>query len=81
MNIMLVLGRKAGQRIRIGDDIFITVVAMKEGRCKIGIEAPKTTRVVRDELEPLTEEDTIDASLAETLDADSLAEVMAAKAS
>lgn len=47
---MLVLGRKAGERILIGEDVVVTVVAVGGERVKLGIEAPRETRVWRGEL-------------------------------
>ncbi len=50
---MLVLSRKETQRIRLGDDIVITVVRIGGDKVRLGIEAPKNMLVLRDELEPL----------------------------
>ena len=47
---MLVLSRKVGERILIGDDIAVTVVRLVQGGVRIGIEAPAETPVVREEL-------------------------------
>lgn len=47
---MLVLTRKAGETIRIGDSIVVKVISCGRGKSKIGIEAPMTTRVIRGEL-------------------------------
>ena len=47
---MLVLTRKADEQILIGDDIKITLVRIKGGSVRIGIEAPREIRVVRGEL-------------------------------
>ena len=47
---MLVLSRKAGERIWIGDDISVTVVRITGGGVRIGIEAPHEMPVVREEL-------------------------------
>lgn len=47
---MLVLSRKAGERILIGDDVSITVVRIGPHSVRIGIEAPKTMNIVREEL-------------------------------
>jgi carbon storage regulator len=47
---MLVLSRKEDERIQIGDDITITVVRIQGDKVRIGIEAPQTVPVVRDEL-------------------------------
>jgi len=47
---MLVLTRRAGESIVIGDGIKITVVNVGPGRVKIGIEAPPSVRVDRAEV-------------------------------
>lgn len=48
---MLVLGRKAGETIRIGNDVVVTVCRIKNGgQVAIGIEAPKDVQIVRGEL-------------------------------
>ncbi|MDR2171577.1 MAG: carbon storage regulator [Planctomycetaceae bacterium] len=47
---MLVLSRKEGERIRVGDDIFITVVHATKDRVRIGVDAPLNTVILRDEL-------------------------------
>ena len=47
---MLVLSRKSGERILIGDKISVTVVKIGHGGVRIGIEAPPEMAVVREEL-------------------------------
>jgi carbon storage regulator len=47
---MLVLTRKLGEGIVIGDDITITVVELKGGNVRIGIEAPRSKKVHRQEV-------------------------------
>lgn len=47
---MLVLSRKAGQSIIIGEDIEISILEVGEGNIKIGINAPKSVKIVRKEL-------------------------------
>lgn len=47
---MLVLSRKPGEQIVIGDNIRITVVSLGPGRVKVGIEAPGTVKVDRAEI-------------------------------
>ena len=47
---MLVLSRKVGERIRIGDNITVTVVRLTGGGVRLGIEAPTELPVVREEL-------------------------------
>ena len=47
---MLVLSRKVGQKILIGDRISVTVVRVGQGGVRIGVEAPEEMEVVREEL-------------------------------
>lgn len=48
---MLVLSRKVGERIQIGDNITIVVNRIAGNRVTIGVEAPAEMRIVRSELE------------------------------
>lgn len=48
---MLVLSRKPGDQILIGDDIVITVVRLGPNTVKIGIDAPKDVGILRPELQ------------------------------
>ena len=47
---MLVLSRKVGERILLGDKIRITVVRVSGGGVRLGIEAPSDIAVVREEV-------------------------------
>jgi carbon storage regulator len=47
---MLVLSRKVGERILIGDNISVTVVRITGGGVRIGVEAPAEMPVIRQEL-------------------------------
>ena len=47
---MLVLSRKVGERVLIGDKIAVTIVRIGQGGVRIGIEAPPELPVVREEL-------------------------------
>lgn len=47
---MLVLTRSEGQRLFIGDDVIITVVRIGDGNVRIGIDAPRDTNIVREEV-------------------------------
>lgn len=47
---MLVLTRKEGERILIGDDVRITVVRVTGNQVRIGIEAPREMPVYREEI-------------------------------
>lgn len=48
---MLVLTRKAGESILIGDNIRLTLVRVQGNRVRVGIDAPGSVRIVRGELE------------------------------
>lgn len=52
---MLVLSRKTQEKIRIGDSIVVTILSVKGNSVRVGIEAPRSVRIVRSELEPLSE--------------------------
>lgn len=47
---MLVLTRKQNQGILIGSDITLTIISIDGDKVRIGIEAPSTLRVIREEL-------------------------------
>jgi carbon storage regulator len=47
---MLVLSRKSMQSVTIGSDIRITVIRLEGNQVRIGIEAPRDVRILRDEL-------------------------------
>lgn len=48
---MLSLTREVGQKIVIGDDVVVTVIAVSSnGRVRLGIEAPKQVRIDREEV-------------------------------
>jgi carbon storage regulator len=49
---MLVLSRKLGEKIVIGDNIVITVVKIDRNQIRIGIEAPSDVAVYREEIAP-----------------------------
>jgi carbon storage regulator len=48
---MLVLSRKEGERLVIGDRIIVTVVHVEGGRVKLGVEAPREVGIWREELQ------------------------------
>ena len=49
---MLVLSRRVGERIQIGDQIEVTVVRIAPGVVRIGVDAPDNMTIVRDEISP-----------------------------
>ncbi len=50
---MLVLSRKPGEKIVIGDNIVVTVVEIKGGKIRLGIDAPSDVPVHREEIHQL----------------------------
>ena len=49
---MLVLSRKLGEKIIIGDNIVLTIVKIDRNQIRIGIEAPQDIPVYREEIAP-----------------------------
>lgn len=47
---MLVIGRKKGESLLIGDDVEITIVKIENGSVKIAINAPREISILRSEL-------------------------------
>lgn len=47
---MLILSRKVDQKIKIGNDITITIIEVRGDQVKIGVEAPKNVKVFRQEV-------------------------------
>ena len=61
---MLVLTRKPGQTITIGDDVKVTIMDVKGGQVKLGIEAPKEVAVFREEVYLKVQQENIAAAQA-----------------
>lgn len=49
---MLVLSRKKSEKIRLGDEIEITIVRVSGNKVRLGIQAPPELAVLREELSP-----------------------------
>lgn len=47
---MLVLTRNAGETLRLGDEVTISILDTKDNQIKIGIDAPKDVNVHREEI-------------------------------
>jgi carbon storage regulator len=47
---MLILTRRAGESVLIGDDVAITVLGVKGNQVRIGVKAPKSVAVHREEI-------------------------------
>jgi carbon storage regulator len=73
---MLVLTRKAGEGIIIGDDIRITVVELKGGGVRIGIDAPRELKVHRQEVYDRILRENQEATQWDIADLDSLSGIL-----
>ncbi|MBX9695321.1 MAG: carbon storage regulator [Cyanobacteria bacterium] len=63
---MLVLSRKPGEKILIGENVTITIVRIGPNTVRLGIEAPRDMNIVRDELcEPAGTIQTIDVDVSD----------------
>jgi carbon storage regulator len=47
---MLILSRRPGESLTIGDDVVVTVVAVSGNQIRLGITAPREVRVLREEV-------------------------------
>lgn len=70
---MLVLSRKVGEKILIGENISVTIVRITGGGVRVGIEAPAELAVVREELQAAAEANN-DSSKSHSAEEKSIAE-------
>ena len=49
---MLVLSRKEGERVKLGDSVVITILGVNGDKVRLGIKAPPNVLVLREELQP-----------------------------
>jgi carbon storage regulator len=47
---MLILTRRVGETLMIGDEVTVTVLGVKGNQVRIGVDAPKTVSVHREEI-------------------------------
>jgi carbon storage regulator len=73
---MLVLTRKRGERVLIGDDIIITVIDVRGEGVRIGFEAPKGIPIQRHEVVAAVSEANRAAAATDAGDADKLADLL-----
>lgn len=59
---MLVLTRKLGESIRIGDNIIVKIVDLDSRHVKLGIEAPRSISVNREEIYERIQKENLEAS-------------------
>ncbi len=56
---MLVLQRKVGESIFIGEETQVTVLAVEGGRVRLAVDAPKYIQILRSELKVAAEENRV----------------------
>lgn len=49
---MLVVSRKQGEKLMIGNDTEVVILGIKGNRVQIGVQAPTTTKILRGRFEP-----------------------------
>jgi carbon storage regulator len=76
---MLVLTRKLGEGITIGDDITIKIIEMKGGSVRIGIDAPQHKKIYRQEIYDKISKENIEATNWNMADLDSLSDNLLVK--
>jgi carbon storage regulator len=59
---MLVVTRKLGEGIKIGEDIEVTIVKIDDNSVKVSINAPKEIKILRSELYKEVGEENVNAS-------------------
>ncbi len=59
---MLVLTRRVGEKVLIGDDIELTVLEVKGDSIRLGIDAPRSTRIQRAEIVAAVESENVAAT-------------------
>jgi carbon storage regulator len=47
---MLILTRRVGETIRIGEDVVVTVLGVKGNQVRVGVDAPRSVEVHREEI-------------------------------
>jgi len=73
---MLVLTRKVGEGIIIGDEIKIVVVELKSGGVRIGIDAPRDMKVHRQEIYEKIKQENKEATQWDIADLNELSQVL-----
>lgn len=72
---MLVLTRKLGESVTIGDDIKISVIEIKGRQVRLGIEAPQNMTIHREEIYARIQEENRRAALLESVNIKKLANI------
>lgn len=74
---MLILSRKVDQKIRIGDNITLTVIETHSDQVKIGIDAPRSIAVYREEMFSAVKKENTNALKTSSTNLDALKRLMA----
>lgn len=69
---MLILTRKSGEAIRIGDNIVLKIIEIRGNQVRLGIEAPRNLSVHREEIYTLIQEQNRAAASSSPVDPDVL---------
>ena len=69
---MLVLTRKIGEGIVIGDDITVRIIESKGGNIRLGIDAPKNKKIYRQEVYDRISLENVEATQWDSIDLDTL---------
>jgi carbon storage regulator len=73
---MLILTRKLGEKINIGDDIMVTLLEIKGAQIKLGIDAPKHIGIHRNEIYEKIREENLRSSNISGADLSKAAELL-----
>ena len=76
---MLVLTRRAEEKIKIGDDVVISVLGIEGNTVKIGIDAPKEVTILRMEVFEQIQKENIESASKELKDIADAAELFKKK--
>ena len=73
---MLVLSRRVGERLMIGDDVVVTVLEVRSDGVRLGIDAPRSVAVNRAEVLEAVQAANVEATTADDATADALRRLM-----
>jgi carbon storage regulator len=73
---MLILTRKLGEKINIGDDVTVTLLEIKGAQVKLGIDAPKRIGIHRNEIYEKIREENLRSSNISGADLSKAAELL-----
>jgi carbon storage regulator len=76
---MLVLSRKPGESIKLGDNIEVIIISVEGHRVRIGVNAPREVRIMRAEVDPALIQSNKDAAASAASTSSSLLKEAAAR--